>query len=528
MTNFHDYIILGGGPAGVQLAYFLEKSNRDYLVLERGAHAGAFFDVYPRHRKLISINKRFTGSNDPEFNMRHDWNSLISDDYGLLFRDYDEQFFPSAENLVRYINDFVEKNGVKVQYDTTIAQISREEGLYRLTDTNGADHFCRVLVIATGLAEAVRPPIDGIEFAECYSRVSVNPDDFTNKRVLIIGKGNSAFETADHLVGNAALIHLASPESIDMAWKTHYVGHLRAVNNNFLDTYQLKSQNAVLDADIRHIRRDGDMLKVSFEYAHAEGEIEEIAYDRIIYCAGFRFDRSLFSETCEPQTTACKKYPAISWEYESVNLPNLYFAGTLTHSLDYRKATSGFIHGFRYNCRALHRILAQKYHDSSWPSDRLAAEPAVLTDAVLGRVNRSSALWQQPGYMMDLFAMDGGGALHFTEMPKGYANEFGGSRFKSYFTASLEYGDPIVGDPFNVERVHRLNIEDARRSQFLHPVVRHYVGGQCVSEHHVLEDLEAIWVEQEHIAPLKMFFERAFSGKAPMKEMQDAAMADMH
>ena len=29
----------------------------DYVVLEKGPKAGMFFDVYPRHRQLISINK---------------------------------------------------------------------------------------------------------------------------------------------------------------------------------------------------------------------------------------------------------------------------------------------------------------------------------------------------------------------------------------------------------------------------------------------------------------------------------------
>jgi len=76
MIQHHEYIILGGGAAGVQLGYYFEKSERDYLVLERGDHVGSFFEVFPRHRQLISINKRFTGSNDPEFKMRHDWNSL--------------------------------------------------------------------------------------------------------------------------------------------------------------------------------------------------------------------------------------------------------------------------------------------------------------------------------------------------------------------------------------------------------------------------------------------------------------------
>ena len=47
-----------------------------------------------------------------------------------------------------------------------------------------------------------------------------------------------------------------------MAWKTHFVGDLRAVNNNVLDIYALKLQGTVLDAEIEEIRRSGDTLNV--------------------------------------------------------------------------------------------------------------------------------------------------------------------------------------------------------------------------------------------------------------------------
>lgn len=43
-----------------------------------------------------------------------------------------------------------------------------------------------------------------------------------------------------------------------------------------------------------------------------------------------------------------KKYPAVKHNYESVSLPGLFFAGTNTHGLDFRKSSGGFIHGFRY------------------------------------------------------------------------------------------------------------------------------------------------------------------------------------
>lgn len=58
------------------MAYFLQ-AGRDYMVFER-AVPGSFFTRYPRHRKLISINKRYTGKTNAEFNLRHDWNSLLS------------------------------------------------------------------------------------------------------------------------------------------------------------------------------------------------------------------------------------------------------------------------------------------------------------------------------------------------------------------------------------------------------------------------------------------------------------------
>lgn len=35
-------------------------------------------------------------------------------------------------------------------------------------------------------------------------------------------------------------------------------------------------------------------------------------------------------------------------EYESLNVPGLYFAGALSHGKDYRRAAGGFIHGFRF------------------------------------------------------------------------------------------------------------------------------------------------------------------------------------
>ena len=77
-----------------------------------------------------------------------------------------------------------------------------------------------------------------------------------------------------------------------------------------------------------------------------------------------------------------------------MNVPDLYFVGTLMQVRDFKKSTSGFIHGFRYGVRALHRMLEWKYHDVPLPHRRLPMAPTALMDTVIARVNRTSALWQ--------------------------------------------------------------------------------------------------------------------------------------
>jgi hypothetical protein len=328
--------------------------------------------------------------------------------------------------------------------------------------------------------------------------------------VLIIGKGNSAFESADNLIGTAAVIHVASPNPISMAWKTHFVGHLRAVNNNFLDTYQLKSQNAVLDATVEKLERRDGKIAVSVSYSHANGEREDLLYDRVLVCTGWKFDASIFDEDCRPALALNNRFPAQTSQWESTNINDLYFAGTLTQILDYKKATSGFIHGFRYNVRALHRIFEQKYHHVEWPSQSIRATSEGLVDAVIRRVNTSSALWQQFGFLCDLIVVNdpGGEAQYYEEMPLDHVRESELGQHLHY-TVTLEFGK-VEGDPFNIPR--NPDPEQAARSAFLHPVIRYSAGGNILSEHHMLEDLAGEWFKQEaHIRPLQEFFEATLS-----------------
>jgi thioredoxin reductase len=512
----HDYVVIGAGPAGLQLGYHLARAGRDHLVLEAGETAGTFFRTYPRHRTLISNNKKHTGWSDPELRLRMDWNSLLSDDGdpAPLFTDYSDAFFPAADDMVRYLTDYAAHAGLSIRYGARVARVDRPEpgGPFELTDQHGATVGARRLLVATGFTRPYLPDIPGLEHAETYPDVPVDPAGFTDQRVLVIGKGNSAFETADNLVAHAAVIHVAGPHSVRLAWRTHFVGHLRAVNNNMLDAYQLKSQHAILDGTVRRIVPDGDGFLVTVAFARANEVTKDIRYDRVIACTGFRFDASIFTGRCRPALTINDRFPAQTDTWESVDVPDLYVAGTLTQMRDFKKTTSGFIHGFRYNVRALARILDRRYEGVEWPRSTVAADPESLTAALLDRANRSSALWQQFGFLCDVVAVDGGTARYHQEVPVAHLAGSGLAPADA-FTLTLEYGpDHDRVDPFDIE-VGRIRQDDAGRavdSRYLHPVVRHWRAGTVVGEHHVAENLENEWTSPVvHREPLRDFLAAA-------------------
>ncbi len=511
MNSKLDYLVIGAGPAGLQLGYYLQKNARSYLILERGRGAGTFFETYPRHRMLISINKVHTGTDDRDANLRWDWNSLLTDGDDPRFGAYTTEYFPGADDLVRYLRDFAARHGLRVQYDTDVTRVARDaDGTFVVTDRAGRTYRASRLFVASGFTKENVPTFPGAELCERYGTHDTDAARFTNKRVLILGKGNSSFETANHLTGTAAAIHVCSPESIQMAWQTHYVGNLRAVNNNFLDTYQLKSQNTVIDGTVTKVERLGDQLAAHIAYSHAAGQTTVRLYDAIIACTGFKFDPSIFDASCQPELVYEGKFPAQTAEWESVNVPGLYFAGTLMHACDFRRTMSGFIHGFRHNVQVMSRLFEMKYHGREWPYTECPATPDGVLVAIMNRLRHGAGIYLQPGFLRDVIVVDeaSGQARCYTDMRNDYIpGSFIGTSHH-YYTVSLEYGH-FDGDPFAVER----NPDPMKggEASYLHPVIRRYDRAELKAEYHIQDDLENEWWLEEYARPARAWFDAQLS-----------------
>ena len=259
---------------------------------------------------------------------------------------------------------------------------------------------------------------------------------------------------------------------------------------------------------------------MTFSFSRADDVTRELRYDRVLLCTGFRFDASIFDEGCRPALTLNDRFPAQTAEWESVNVPDLFFAGTLSQERDFKRSTSGFIHGFRYGVRALHRILERRYHAKPWPADKLDAAAEPIADAIIERVNRSSGLWQQFGVLADVVTVAGADARYHEEVPVEYGTRVGLATadhpVEHAFFVTLEYGpDHDRVDPFDVmaRRVAQDSVGQAHDAAYLHPVIRYHRDGRVVAVHHLAENLENRWNRPDvHRAPLVAFLDRCLDG----------------
>lgn len=488
-----DYLILGAGPGGIQLASFLASSGCSHLVLEGSDGVGAFFRTMPRTRKLISFNKVHSIYDDPEIRLRWDWNSLLTDDYAHPFREFSQDLYPDADDLVRYLEAFAERSGMQVETGARITRVRRlAGGGFELHAESGRIYRGKVLVVATGFSTPYVPDIPGIEHCEGYEDAPLDPQAYLDQRLLILGKGNSALEIADVALETAALIHVASPTPVQLAWKTRHPGHLRAQHTRLLDLYQLKTLTGALDCEILDITRepggtDGPpQFVATVSYVHADGETEELVYDRVVRCTGFAIDRRFYDADCTPDTVLDGRLPSISGMWESTNVPGMFFAGTLMQGLDFKRSSSAFIDGFRYNVRTLHRYLMERFEGRPMPVARVPRSADALTQHILERVCRTSALWTQFGYLCDLFVVgDAGEVTCQEELPLKWVEDQKQQLEHSY-TLTFEWGN-WEGDVFAIQR--HPSAEGASTNVFLHPILRRYCRGELVETHHILEDL---------------------------------------
>jgi cation diffusion facilitator CzcD-associated flavoprotein CzcO len=155
-----EFCVVGAGAAGLQLAQHFQSVSASYIVLERASTPGSFYETFPRHGQLISINKKYTGRTNAEFNLRHDWNSILTsldkaNGTDFPFTDYSDDYFPTKNRIHAYFVDFASKYDLKIAYNTEVKKVVRSDENsdfhLSLNPSPGFEVKCGAVVWAGGL-----------------------------------------------------------------------------------------------------------------------------------------------------------------------------------------------------------------------------------------------------------------------------------------------------------------------------------------------------------------------------------------
>ncbi|WP_422005081.1 flavin-containing monooxygenase [Pyruvatibacter mobilis] len=186
------YCIVGGGPCGLLAARAFKLANIPYDQFERHNDIGGVWDMEnpgtPMYETAHFIASRFT-----------------SGFYGFPMPDSFPDY-PSHEQVLDYIRQFAityglrdsVRCGVGVERATPIG--SSAEGGWRVALSSGETRTYRGIVCANGVTwHPQMPSYPGLEEFTGEIRHSVSyrtPAEFANKKVLIIGAGNSGVDIA--------------------------------------------------------------------------------------------------------------------------------------------------------------------------------------------------------------------------------------------------------------------------------------------------------------------------------------------
>jgi thioredoxin reductase len=405
----YPVVVVGSGPGAIQLSYALGRLGIDHAVISADDAPGGMFRRWPFFQRLLSWTKPYApaerGTRRYE---RYDWNSLLADDpeHRALAAEFMDgtSYFPARAEMETNLAEFVRRTGVRIRFGcrwTGTRAIDNGDGNRFALETTDGEYRCAVAVFAVGIAEPFVPSTPGIEHVTNYG--DTRPaESYAGRRVFIMGKQVSAFELASGLLPWARQIVLASPSPVTLSVVTRSLVGVRARYVQPFEDYVLGGGVSMLDASIAAIERNADgPIVVRLRRSNDGGDLA-IEVDDVISATGF-IAPLLDLPKLGVATFGHSGVPAQTPFWESVTVPGIHFAGTLTQGAPGLKkhglpANSGAVHGARYNARVLARHLATRFAtDSPPPPASVSAEDVV--ERLIGELRDSPELWHQKAYL---------------------------------------------------------------------------------------------------------------------------------
>ena len=178
--DVYDVLIVGAGPAGISASLRATEKKLNYIAIDEG-EIGGTVAKYPRQKLVMT--------SPVEFPM-----------YGKF-----KKLQLSKEELIDFWHKVLERADFKLRQGEKVEDIKKGEGGIFTVMTTKGQYRTHAVVLALGKSGSPRKlGVKGEELPKVMYRL-IEADHYINKRILIVGGGDSAVEAAmglGHQVGN--------------------------------------------------------------------------------------------------------------------------------------------------------------------------------------------------------------------------------------------------------------------------------------------------------------------------------------
>ncbi|SHJ20114.1 Pyridine nucleotide-disulphide oxidoreductase [Mesonia phycicola] len=279
----YDIIIIGGGQAGLSVAYFLKRSSLSYLILDNQKEPGGSWLKTWDSLKLFS---------PATYSSLSGW---------AMPKTKGE--YPTKNEFIDYLSAYEKRYNFNVERDTEVIKVEKENNLFKTT-TNKGIFYSKTLVSATGTAKnpfiPTYPKIDEFSGQQIHSVNYKNANDLTDKKVLIVGAGNSGAQILAEVskVADTKWVTLNEPEFLPDDIDGRYLFNeatqkfLGKTKNTSKDT-KVSLSNIVMIESVKDARNRDVLHAVRpFKEFYKNGVVwengEKEEFDTVIWCTGFQ------------------------------------------------------------------------------------------------------------------------------------------------------------------------------------------------------------------------------------------------
>ena len=257
-TDVYDVLIIGAGPAGIAAGLEAQKSNLNFTILESAKKFNTIVN-FPKGKPIFAEPTEYDQKSDLK----------ITD--GV------------KESLLEELENQISDKALPITENVFVKSIEKVRDHFSVITDNKEYKALRVIIAIGKSGNARMLNVPGEELPKVYNRL-FDPADAEDKKVLIVGGGDSALETA--------ILTSEFANSVTISYRKP--NFARAKEGNIDNLNQLVSSGKVklrMETNVKEIKKDSVILE------NSEKEIVEFNNDIVFTMIGRELPTEFFKKS---------------------------------------------------------------------------------------------------------------------------------------------------------------------------------------------------------------------------------------